>query len=261
MKSKAKLKAGTDGRKTIINLEEAIEVRHSRRTYLPTPLDSETVDRLRQLVAFYAEKAGSRIELVLDNGSAFEGLRRNYGLFSGVRHYMGLIDSRTDSTSVERLGYYGELIVLNATALGLGSCWVGGTFDRSICPFSVAKDETLVCTIVVGNVEQRYSMKEKLIHSVIHRKTKSAEEMYASDSDVPDWFLSGMYAVQKAPSSANRQPVKFSFEKGEVRAWVENIADPAFALDFGIAKCHFELGAKNGSWNWGNHAEFIHHHQ
>jgi len=38
---------------------------------------------------------------------------------------------------------------------------------------------------------------------------------------------------------------------------VKDIADPMLAIDFGIAKLHFEIGAGGGKWSWGNNGEFI----
>ena len=239
-----------------MSLEEAIEIRRSRRKYHPTPLNNEAVDELQQQIARYVKEAGIRMELVLDNGDAFSGLRRSYGMFSGVRHYIGLISKEKDPLSVEKLAYYGQYLVLKATALGLGSCWVSGSFDRSACPFSLAAGETIACVIVVGNAAEDLSTREKLIHNLVHRKTKSIEEMYVSDCDAPEWFIQGMKAVQKAPSAANRQPVKFSFANGKVSAWIEDDTDDSMRIDFGIAKCHFEMGAGGGTWGWGNHAEF-----
>ena len=114
----------------------------------------------------------------------------------------------------------------------------------------------IVCAITIGNVKQKLSTKEKLIHSLTHRKTKTVEQMYTSDSPVPDWFLSGMAAVQKAPSAVNRQPVTFSYKDGTVTASVENIDGEGFAFDLGIAKLHFEIGAGGGAWEFGNGAGF-----
>jgi hypothetical protein len=82
--------------------------------------------------------------------------------------------------------------------------------------------------------------------------------MYTSDAPVPDWFLSGMQAVQKAPSAINRQPVMFSYKDGVVTASVEDIDGEGFAFDLGIAKLHFEIGAGGGAWEFGNGAEFNH---
>ncbi|MCL1797875.1 MAG: hypothetical protein FWG24_06170 [Eggerthellaceae bacterium] len=240
-----------------MNLVEAIEVRRSRRAYLPIPLDPEIVEKLKQLIALYSQQTEGRIELVLDNGSAFEGLRKSYGMFSGVRHYIGLIGDKNNLTSAEQLGYYGQLLTLNATAEGLGSCWVSGSFDRKSCPFSLSKEESIISTIVIGKTAEHDSKKEKMIRSMVHRKTKTAEEMFVANSSAPDWFLRGMTAVQKAPSAANRQPVTFSYQDNKTTAWVENLTDATYAIDLGIAKYNFEIGAGGGTWGWGNHAEFV----
>ncbi|MCL1799045.1 MAG: hypothetical protein FWG23_04835 [Eggerthellaceae bacterium] len=240
-----------------MNLVEAIEVRRSRRAYLPVPLDPGVVEKLRQLIALYSQGIEGRIELVLDNGSAFEGLRKSYGMFSGVRHYIGLIGNKNNLSSSEQLGYYGQLLMLDATAEGLGSCWVSGSFDRKSCPFSLSEEESIISTVVVGKAVEHDSRKERLIRSLVHRKTKTAEEMFVADPPVPDWFLCGMKAVQKAPSAANRQPVTFSYQEGKTTAWVENLTDATLAVDLGIAKCNFEIGAGGGTWGWGNHAEFV----
>ena len=238
-------------------LKEAIEIRRSRRKYDPTPIDPEIVDKLRELISRYSEEANARIELILDNGDAFGGLRKSYGLLTGVRHYYGLIADKRDVTSVERLGYYGELLHLDAVTMGLSGCWVGGSFDRKLCPFVFSEHEFLAVVVVIGNAVEEISGREKLIYKLVHRKTKSIEEMYVSDTDVPDWFMSAMRAVQKAPSAVNRQPIKFSFKDGKVTAWPEGRPEVLLDLDFGIAKCHFAIGAGKGTWNWGNHAEFV----
>ena len=238
------------------SLGEAIAIRRSRRTYDPTPIDPEIADKLQQLIARYAEEAGVRMELVLDNGTAFEGLRRSYGMFSGVRHYLGLIEDKRDPHSAEKLGYYGELLLLHAVTMGLAGCWVAGSYDRKACPVILQEHEALICVIVLGNTSQDQSGREKLIYNFIHRKTRSIEEMYIADTDVPDWFIAAMEAVKRAPSAINRQPVKFSYKEERVSAWVERKPDDMLALDFGIAKCHFAIGAGKGTWAWGNHAEF-----
>ena len=242
-----------------MNLNEAIEARYSRRNYLPTSLDPEVAAQLQQLIARYSQDAGARIELVLDNGTAFEGLRRNYGMFKGVRHYLGLIHEKDDAASAERLGYYGELLVLHAVTLGLGTCWVSGTFDRKACPFSLSGSETILSTVVLGNVEQGESSKEKFIRNRVSRKRKPIEEMLSADTAAPDWLLSGMRAVQLAPSASNRQPVLFSYEAGHLSAGTAHGQSTSYALDLGIAKCNFEIGAGGGTWSWGNNAEFTRH--
>ena len=239
-----------------MDLKEAIEARHSRRSYLPTALDPAVVEQLQHLITQYSQEANLRMELVLDNGAAFAGLLKSYGMFTGVRHYIGLIYDKDDTATAERLGYYGELLVLNAVALGLGTCWVGGSFSRASCPFELTGNQNIISTITLGNTEPDESAKERLIYNMVHRNSKSMREMYASDEEVPEWFLSGMHAVHRAPSAANRQPVHFEFKEGQASAHIEDLIVYYNALDLGIAKCHFEIGAGGGSWDWGNHAVF-----
>ena len=224
-----------------MTLLEAIDIRRSRRKYLDTPIEPEAAEKLRALAEEYSALAGARIELVFDNGDAFNGLRKSYGMLSGVRNYAGLIAGNGDDLARERLGYYGELLMLHAVAMGLGTCWVGGSFDRNACPFALEEGEKIICTITLGYNKEKNSARESLIYGITHRKTKALEQLYRSDVPAPDWFLDGMRAVQKAPSAVNRQPVLFTYKDGEVTAAM--VDDGGDLLDLGIAKLHFELGA------------------
>jgi nitroreductase len=89
-----------------------------------------------------------------------------------------------------------------------------------------------------------------------HRKTKTSKQMSITDVQPPDWFASGVSAARKAPSAVNRQPVVFSYVRGEASAAVADMSVAAIPLDFGIAKLHFALGAGGGEWAWGNGVKF-----
>jgi len=244
-----------------MTLLQAIDVRRSRRKYLPAPIAAQTKEALQALAAEYSlraadsEKSDARIELVFDNPAAFDGLRKTYGMLTGVHSYAGLIANPADKQAVERLGYYGELLMLHAVAMGLGACWVGGSFDRASCPFKLIDCEEIVCTISLGVTNEKNSLRESLIYGVTHRKTKTIDQMIDIDAPAPDWFMRGMEAVQKAPSAVNKQPVTFSLKDGAASASVENPGSMTL-LDFGIAKLHFELGAGGGTWEWGNGGTF-----
>lgn len=243
-----------------MTLEQAIDVRRSRRKYLGTPLPQTVISKLQELIETYNKPGSFRMVLVTGDGKGFNGVTKSYGMLSGVNDYIGLIADKGDETAVEQLGYYGELIMLHAVALGLGTCWVGGSFRRSDMPFALAEREWLVCTITVGNVDEADSARERFIQKITHRKTKPITDMFTSDVPVPAWFMQGMQAVQKAPSAMHKQPVLFTYEDGEVRASVgrlgKGLRDTMTALDLGIAKLHFELGVGGGTWAWGNDGVF-----
>lgn len=235
---------------------EAVERRISRRSYLETPLEPFTSGALLTLVGEYNRRAGLRVELVREGAEAFRGFRRSYGMFSGVNSYFAMAGRRADLCLREKVGYWGEKLVLEATRLGLGTCWVGGTFDRAACPCRLLPDEELVCVITVGHVSAELGGKERFIYRMVHRSTKPREALYDAGGETPpDWFAAGMRAVRRAPSALNRQPVRFVWRDGAVSASVPDYASQA--VDLGIAKLHFEIGAGGGSWKPGSGGAYL----
>ena len=210
-----------------MNIIEAIDLRKSRRTYCSEPISQAEAALLR-----------SRVE--------------EYNLRSGLTiRFMKGPSEETDLE--EKTGYYGELLVLEATALGLGTCWAGATFEASAIRHSAR--ERLICVITVGITPPSASLKERLIYKAIHRKTKPIEAMLETDRDMPEWIKKGMRAVQKAPSTRNTQKVKFLYESGVLRASVPETGK--FDLvDLGIAKLHFALAA-GGRFEPGNGGVYI----
>ncbi len=231
---------------------EAINTRVSRRTYLDTPIEPKKLQQLENLIDQYNKAADLSMALVLDGSSAFNGLRKSYGMFKNVRTLIVLKGKKEDPNLKEKTGYYGEMLVLEATKMGLGTCWVGGTFDRDNAIFKAGKNEELTCVITIGNIETDQSFKEKMIRNLTHRKTKPIEAFYEADTAVPQWFLAGIQAVQKAPSAVNLQPVKVDYKKGVVTAFVK---EERSLTDLGIAKAHFSLTA-GGTFAFGNRGEF-----
>ena len=230
---------------------EAVERRISRRSYLETPLEPFTSGALLTLVGEYNRRAGLRVELVREGAEAFRGFRRSYGMFSGVNSYFAMAGRRADLCLREKVGYWGEKLVLEATRL-----WVGGTFDRAACPCRLLPDEELVCVITVGHVSAELGGKERFIYRMVHRSTKPLEALYDAGGETPpDWFAAGMRAVRRAPSALNRQPVRFVWRDGAVSASVPDYASQA--VDLGIAKLHFEIGAGGGSWKPGSGGAYL----
>jgi nitroreductase len=228
---------------------EAVIIRKSRRSYIDQPIGSARLEALSLLIETINEKHGLSIELIEDGSNAFNSFMKSYGLIDGARTVVALKGPKNDSNLMEKLGYFGEVIVLEATKLRLGTCWIGGSYDRRSDAFRVGSDEELVCVITVGDAGPE-SFKEKLIHSITHRRSKKIEDMLRSDDEVPEWVTHGMKAVQRAPSAVNRQPAMFEYSGGRIKAYVDK--SQMFGLvDLGIAKLHFEIGA-GGSFELGN---------
>jgi nitroreductase len=233
---------------------DAIAIRKSRRTYLGKPLEEETLKRLQAIADNYNREGEIHIQLVKDGSEAFNGLTKSYGLFKGVRSLIALVGDKRDPFLKEKLGYYGEFLILEATTMELGTCWVGGSFDHSYPIVPLADNEVLDCVITIGYVSGE-TYKEKLIHNIVSSRRKPLEELYTSDKKLPDWIFNGLKAVQKAPSASNRQPVRLKYFDDTLTMYVTLKA--SFELfDLGIAKSHFVLTTGCG-FEWGNGGKII----
>lgn len=241
-----------------MSYKQAILSRISRRSFVWKLPSIDQVKILRDMIEDINEKENTNIQLFIDESAGFEGIKSSYGLFKDVRNYIALVGSSNDENIHEKLGYYGEKLVLTCEMLGLGSCWVGGTFDKEKCKCNVGEDEVFVCAIVFGNTKTKATTKEKIVRSAFHKvkKTKPITELFYSEEEPPNWFIEGMRMVQKAPSALNKMPTRFYYSGGNVSAKIKNPTTMQL-YDLGIAKFHFEVGADGGSWKFGNGGLFI----
>jgi len=237
-----------------MNEIDAINLRQSRRSYQSTAIAPNKCQKLRACIDKYNLESGLSIQLIEQGKEAFQGLNVSYGMFSGVQSFFAMVGKKSDPDLKEKIGYYGELLVLEATKLELGTCWIGATYNRKKCPCVLEKDESLILIITVGNVNLKKTFKENLIYKATHRRTKTIEQLTLTDGPAPEWFMEGMEAVKKAPSAMNLQPVLFQFKEGVVTAKISNTENHQ-PIDLGIAKAHFELAA-GGKFEFGNNAIF-----
>lgn len=236
-------------------MREAILLRKSRRTYPGKPVTCQEQDRINEIIAEINQESGLSIKFIEDGNSAFASAKKTYGLFPGVVSIIALKGKRRDADLSEKVGYYGERLVLDITDMGLGTCWVGGSFDRD--KVESAEDERLIAVITLGQVHPSLSAREETVRKAIAVNHKEGRDMLVSDvawDDIPSWLRNGMDAVALAPSTKNSQKTKFYYEKGKVIAKIAGDYGMDM-VDLGIAKCHFEMEA-GGSFDFGNGAEF-----
>lgn len=155
------------------------------------------------------------------------------------------------------VGYLGEALVLEATRLGLGTCWVAGSFDTDHATrlADLEPGEVVVAITALGYAAQRQGGGERLVRTLVKASSRLSVEKLAPgilDGGWPVWAVSAVQAARLAPSGANRQPWRFRLD-GE--ALVMGRADKLYwtaPMDFGIARLHVELGAQHegvtGAW-------------
>ncbi len=229
----------------MLTLKEAIDVRKSHRNYTGTPLTAEQASELEALVARINEESGLSVKLIQNSPSFF---KNSFTGVQGASSYFALIGQKKDIYLLERVGYYGEQIVLSATAMGLGTCWVSVYLSNDNSPCEVADDETLVMVIAVGEVAEEITFDDEFARNRQHRSSRPIGYFYDAIGEVPAWFIEGMEAVAKAPSHQNTQPVKFFYKQDKILAYVDGV--PAIQnVDLGIAECHFEVATGKKVFN------------
>ena len=132
-----------------MTIQEAIEARHSVRAYKEQPLTEEIIKVLNEKIAELNKEGHLHIQLILNEPKAFQGKLAKYGKFSGVRNYFVMAGKKADGLS-ERVGYYGEQMVLLAQTLGLNTCWVGLCYSKVPGTYVLEDGEKIACYIALG---------------------------------------------------------------------------------------------------------------
>ncbi len=111
-----------------MTLQEAITARHSVRKYIDKEIPADIVTVLKDKIAEYNKVGNLNIQLVLNETRAFTGML-SYGSFSGVKNYFVMVGKKGADLD-ERVGYYGEQLVLLAQTLGLNTSGVGLSYGK-----------------------------------------------------------------------------------------------------------------------------------
>lgn len=220
-----------------MNIIEAMESRHSVRSYLDREIEPQVLDMLQEEIKLCNSEGDLHIQLITDEPKAFDSFMAHYGKFSGVKNYIALIGKR-DSKLEEKCGYYGERLALKAQQFGLNTCWVALTYKKIPNTFKIDKGEKLTVVIAVGYGQ---------VQGIAHKSKQASEISNISDSS-PLWFKSGIEAALLAPTAMNQQKFMIKHIDGNVSAK----AGIGFytKVDLGIVKYHFELGADKKNFKW-----------
>ena len=219
------------------------------------PLAEDVVKELEEQMANLNQEGNLHIQLVLNEPKAFQGTLAKYGKFRGVTNYIVMAGKKSDDLD-ERIGYYGEHLVLLAQTLGLNTCWVGLSYSKIPETYVLDEGEKIACYIAIGYGEtQGVGHKIKTVEQVSRSAVRTLGSS-KNDSDItPSWFKKGVEAALLAPTAVNQQ--KFSFEyvgmsnnHHQVRAKKGFSMIGYTQMDLGIAKYHFEIGAGKDNFEW-----------
>lgn len=216
---------------------EAIQARHAVRAYTDQKIEGQVKDELSAYIDECNREGGLHIQLITDEPRAFSTGIAHYGKFRNVKNYISLVGKKSADFD-EKIGFYGEKIVLKAQQLGLNSCWVAMTYSKGKASYQCGEGEKLGMVVSLGYGETQGE----------GHKVKPVEALTSVKGEMPDWFKKGIAAAQLAPTAMNQQKFTFSLNGNKVSAK----AGLGFytKVDLGIVKCHFEIGAGKENFDW-----------
>jgi hypothetical protein len=206
-----------------------------------------------------------------EDRTALRGLG-TYGFIQGATGFIiGVMQD--GAKNLEDFGYCMEQVVLFATDLGLGTCWLGGTFNRSTfaARAGLRAGEQMPAVAAVGHISSRRGLMSRIIRrgagadrrypwSNLFFRERLGQPISAADAGA---YAPILEMVRLAPSASNKQPWRIVRDGSAWHFYLQRTAGyrgtarlgrvpDLQRADMGIAMCHWELSAQetglHGHW-------------
>ncbi|MGD9818996.1 MAG: nitroreductase family protein [Desulfomonilaceae bacterium] len=257
---------------------DLIQQRFSCRKYSRDPIPNGLQLALRErmdLLRGNPHDPEMRFGLLAADGQDGKALR-GLGTYGFIQDASGFVVGalKAGKQDLEAYGYRLEQIVLAATDLGLGTCWLGGTFNKSAFARKIALQagERIPAILAIGLMDDETQARQGVIRQRVNGHKRIPWEELFFDGD---WCLplarehAGIYAtalemVRVAPSASNKQPWRIVQMESAFHFYLQRTPgyrslmtrlvriDDMQRLDMGITMCHFELTARElglpGQW-------------
>jgi hypothetical protein len=213
-----------------------------------------------------------------EDGAALKRLG-TYGTIRGATGFiLGAAEPGAESVGamyLEDFGHAMERLILHATALDLGTCWLGGFFTRGTFArrIEASRAERIPSVAAVGRIRDQHSAREGIMRRSVGGGRRKSWEVFFHDGGFGAALTAkaaGEYSIplemaRQAPSASNRQPVRIVRSGASWHFYIRRSPGylPKFAqsltgiedlqrVDCGISMCHFELSARElglpGRW-------------
>lgn len=245
---------------------ETAQKRYSTRSFSKKQVDSSIIDKIidfsKTIQPLTDNTESIRIECIDKKTNEAGEKLGTYGIIKNASLFLGVAAKKQPEIqpSVEvNLGYQFEQLILYITSLGLGTCWLGGTFDKEAFAkvMKVKDDEIFPIISPVGYPADKKSIVEKIMRSKIKADNRLpwSEIFFQNDFSHPltkieakEWS-DVLETTRIAPSAVNKQPWrvvktddnKFHFYENHSLQFSEVDLQK---IDVGIALAHFQLKAK-----------------
>lgn len=244
------------------SVEEAVVKRYSVRNYKEEDIKDETQSRIESFINSLDNPFGKKINFhyLGNEGMADKKVLGTYGVIKGAKQYIGTT-IKLEPMALEALGYELETVMLYLASIDIGTCWLGGTFNREgfAQAMNVGEDELFPIITPYGYPAPKKHVKEIMMRKTIkadHRKEWN-ELFYKDDFESP--LTKGeagnlafpLEMVRLGPSASNKQPWRIVLQDGSCHFY--EYKEPGYSdrfpydiqrIDMGIAAAHFDHAAK-----------------
>jgi len=264
-----------------LSIVDTIRSRYSCRGYQNRSIDKEIISELLNYASTHQiGPFGTKVRVhfgeVKSGLSILRGLN-TYGFIKGTDEFLiGALTKADDHLQQEEFGYVIEKIILKATELDLGTCWMGGTFRKSVFAnlIELNESESLPAVIAIGYPKIKKRKMDKMIRKIAksdHRRPwdklfydQNFEKPLSQENACE--FETALEMVRLAPSASNKQPWKLVKDNNCIHFYLRRTPgykdQPVLTrtgkegdlqrIDIGIAMSHFELTCNetgiSGKW-------------
>lgn len=256
---------------------ETMRGRQSVRTYDGKPLSDADVNTI---VAFINEEANligpfggkGKIDFIqVDKNVTDKGIK--LGTYGFIKNPVGYLigTAKNEKYALVEYAYIFHRLVLLATELGMGTCWMGGTFNRNSFEKEIPlnEGEFIPCITPLGYPKEKQRVFDKALRFVVKADNKKPWEKLFYDAtfnapllkeNAAGWEIP-IEMVRLGPSASNKQPWRLvlSEDRQACHFYIEHTPNYSSSLgydmqllDMGIAMCQFELACEelniNGDW-------------
>ncbi len=242
-------------------IDEVVRKRYSVRSYEEMAIPKDTLKNIEEYMSKLDNpfQVPVKFKLLHTKGASNEKKLGTYGMIKGATDYIGSAIPNVEN-NLEALGYAFEKLVLYLASIGIGTCWLGGTFNKGefAKALNIEDGELFPAITPIGYAKDNKRILESFARMAIKAdKRKDFEELFF-DKDFTKPLsknLAGVYAeplefVRLGPSASNKQPWRIvkdgdNFHFYELRnpAYSDKLGYDIQRVDIGIALCHFQLGA------------------
>lgn len=249
------------------SIEEAVKSRSSVRNYSDERVEEGKISLIKSFVECLENPFGNRVNFHYLDENEMKNANRlgTYGVIKGAKNYIGATVELAPM-ALEAVGYELETVILYLAHLDLGTCWLGGTFNRKgfAKAMKIGENEVFPAITPYGYSANRKHMKEIVMRKIIQadRRKDWCSLFFKNDFQTPlskeealD-FAFPLEMVRLGPSASNKQPWRIVLKENACHFYEQK--EPGYSdifpydiqrIDLGIAAAHFDFSVKEKKIN------------